>query len=94
MLAAYAWFIWVCLHALTSVMHSGHELRRSAATAALIGILSLSVLMVFDPHLTMRGSSDLLFALLALGLTHCSCHNATSRLRNPGSPKRAPLDVP
>ena len=65
LLCAFAYFLWVNI---------GHSLRRGrrddavgvAALAVAVGLIVIAVLMLIDPHLTYRGSADLLFALLAL----------------------------
>lgn len=67
LLAAYLWFAWTGL----STTRRRARLDGAigvAATAGFAATLVVFVLMTFDPHLTMRGSADLAFPLLALAL--------------------------
>lgn len=78
--SGYTWLLWgggiplllsYVLFVVVSVSRSWHVAQRrdafgSAATGALTGVVVVAVLMLFDPHLTYRGSADLLFSLLAL----------------------------
>ena len=69
MLAAFIGFVWVALRRLGQVVRRhGTEPVGVAATAAFAGLVLIATLMLFDPHLTMRGSADLFFPLLALAL--------------------------
>jgi hypothetical protein len=78
--SGYTWLLWgggiplllsYLLFVVVAAGRSWHVAQRrdafgSAATGALIGVVVVAVLMLFDPHLTYRGSADLLFSLLAL----------------------------
>jgi hypothetical protein len=64
--AAYLWFVRVGTRTTFGVCRPLMTHRSVAALAAFAGVVETSVLMVFDPHITYRGSADLLFALLAI----------------------------
>jgi hypothetical protein len=51
------------------VAHSYGGVSSAIGAATLAGVAQLGVLMVLDPHITMRGSADLLFALVGVTAT-------------------------
>ncbi|WP_457092746.1 hypothetical protein [Microvirga sp. P5_D2] len=79
MLVAFIGFVWISLRAMARVVCEGESPISVAATAAIAGLAIMVALMLFDPHLTMRGAADLFFPLLALSCT------ASGRERTLGS---------
>lgn len=82
--SGYIWLLWtggvamlgsfvVFVHAagamlLTRAREARHAAERVAAIGAMAGLTMIATLMLFDPHLTMRGTADLFFPLLAMAL--------------------------
>jgi hypothetical protein len=66
LLCAFLAFTWVAGRQAWRLARAHVDASGAAATAVLVGIAVIAVLMLFDPHITYRGSADQLFALLAL----------------------------
>lgn len=64
--AAFVWFVRTSLKATGPPARALANPPAVAALAAYTGLVSCVVLMIFDPHITYRGSADALFGLLAL----------------------------
>lgn len=84
LLAAFCAFVWISLHVLWSIGRDLDSYASIAALAAFVGIAVMTVLMIFDPHLTYRGAADWLFALLAV---------TSTALRARENDSRPPLDL-
>jgi hypothetical protein len=63
---AFLYVTWVAARQSAGVARSGRTAYAVAGAAAFCAVLVTFVLMTFDPHLTTRGTADLLFALLGL----------------------------
>jgi hypothetical protein len=63
---AYLYFTWIGVRTGRRVAGAAEGAFRVAATASVVSLVACFVLMTFDPHITMRGTADLLFSLLAL----------------------------
>jgi hypothetical protein len=67
-----AFLIYVAVVARVSgrtIAGAGPSAFKVVAAAAFAGVLQLALLMVVDPHLTMRGAADVLFPLVAITVT-------------------------
>jgi hypothetical protein len=63
-------FTWIALRRLFAIARSDRGPIGVAACGAFAGTAMIFVLMLFDPHLTVRGSADLFFPLVALALVN------------------------
>jgi hypothetical protein len=68
LLVAFFAFTAVVLRKMLEVLRGGRDAVGVAASAAFTATIVIFVLMLFDPHLTVRGSADLFFPLLALAM--------------------------
>ena len=63
---AFIWFTYVVLRTTYTQMQIGGQYTQVAALGGFVAMIVIVGLMMFDPHLTYRGSADCFFALLAL----------------------------
>lgn len=66
---AFFYFLWTALRSVARVARERQDAIGAAAVGCFSALCVLGVLMTLDLHLTLRGSADLLFPLLALALT-------------------------
>ena len=67
-LVAYFCFVAMALRRLRRVAQARDDAVGCAAIAGFCSVVFITLLMLLDPHLTVRGSADLFFPLLALSL--------------------------
>lgn len=83
LLFAFLVFVAVNMRATIRIARARSDATGDAAVAAYVALVVLAVLTWFDPHMTLRGSGDLLFALLALA------YAATGRRKEAQGPPSA-----
>jgi murein biosynthesis integral membrane protein MurJ len=66
LLASYVYFVVATVRRGWLAARHGAGAASVAGAAAFVAVLVTTVLMIFDPHLTYRGSADVLFVLIAL----------------------------
>jgi hypothetical protein len=98
LLASFVFFVHSAASMAWRAARSGPPGAGAAGVAAFVAVIVTSVLMVFDPHLTYRGSADLLFFLLALAAPRVSREPADERDARPQRPgktleKRREIEV-
>jgi hypothetical protein len=66
LLIAFFYFLWRSGREAAGVFRTRVDAVGAAALAAFVALTVVGILMITDPHLTYRGSADLLFALLGI----------------------------
>lgn len=81
LLLSFFYFLWRGVRAALAVFRSRVDAPSAAALGAITALSVVGVLMITDPHLTYRGSADLLFALLGIVAAARTMPIAGSRAR-------------
>jgi len=68
LLASFLFFVYAAASRGWRAAREGRDAVSVAGTAAFVAVMVTAVLMAFDPHLTYRGSADVMFMLLALAV--------------------------
>ena len=79
LVASFVFFVVSALTMAWRAARRGPAAASVAGLAAFVAVVVTTVLMVFDPHLTYRGSADLLFFLLALAAPRAGLASAVGR---------------
>jgi hypothetical protein len=66
LLLSFFYFLWTGAREALAVLRARTDALAAAALAVIVALSVVGVLMTIDPHLTYRGSADLLFALLGI----------------------------
>lgn len=94
MLLAFFYFLYVAMKAVLGVARRRSDAIGVAAIASFTALAVVAVLMTFDPHLTLRGSADLSFSLLALALTGGAARQTVAPGKTASEVRPPPLPVP
>jgi hypothetical protein len=93
LLASFMFFVQATASRSWHVARRCHDACGVAGAATFVSVIVITALMLFDPHLTYRGSADEMFALVAL--TGCAARRVGTAARDPsGSPGARPLAGP
>jgi hypothetical protein len=80
---SFLYFMWVAVRQTARVGRDGVGAVGAAGIAGCASLLVVFVLMTFDPHITMRGTADLLFSLLALAVVVPAARHVTLPVHPP-----------
>jgi hypothetical protein len=66
LLLSFFYFLWTGAREALAVLRARTDALAAAALGVIVALSVVGVLMTIDPHVTYRGSADLLFALLGI----------------------------
>jgi hypothetical protein len=79
LVASFVYFVFVSLR--TAWFETRHQPLNVAALGVFVSVIVMSVVMIFDPHLTYRGAAEEMFSLLALARVHQLCRRFADERR-------------